>query len=76
VEFDAAEGGLAYAGALRFNHSNLDGTSDELLLLNVPSAPVQVLLNGNPAGGSYDAQAGTFLLTTPAGVAGQWVVTF
>jgi len=76
VEFDAAEGGLAYAGALRINHSNFDGTSDELLLLNVPSAPVQVLLNGNPVGGSYDAQAGTFLLTTPAGVAGQWVVTF
>ncbi len=76
VEWDATECGIAYQGALRLNHSNLDASSDEILFLNVPWAPVQVQFNGSPASGSYDAQAGTFLITTPPGVAGQWVLTF
>jgi hypothetical protein len=76
VEWDATECGIAYQGALRLNHSNLDASSDEILFVNVPWAPVQVQFNGSPASGSYDAQAGTFLITTPPGVAGQWVLTF
>lgn len=73
---DAQELGLAYLGTLRWNHSNADGSADELLLTNVPQAPLAVLRDGQPVQVVYDAQAGTCLVSDPDGAGHMWQLQF
>ena len=76
LSVDAQAIGLAYLGTLRWNHSDLDATADELQLTNLPYAPLQVLRDGQSAAFSYDAQLGTLLLTEPDGFGHQWQIRF
>jgi len=73
---DAEQLGLAYTGTLRWNHMSADSTDDELLLTNLPYAPVQVTRDGQPAACVYDAQLGTCLLVNPGGAAHLWQIRF
>jgi hypothetical protein len=76
ISVDAETLGLAYLGTLRFNVSNADATADELLLTNVPYAPLSVLRDGVPAAFAYDAQLSTCLVTEPDGAGHQWRIQF
>jgi predicted esterase len=76
VSVDAQDLGLSYLGTLRWNHSNADGTADELLLTGVPYAPLLVLRDGQAATYVYDAQLGTCLLTDPDGAGHMWQIQF
>ncbi|MBK7645544.1 MAG: hypothetical protein IPJ19_21345 [Planctomycetes bacterium] len=73
---DAQTLGLSYLGALRWNHSNFDGTPDELLLTGVPYPPMQALRDGQPALYNYDAQLGTCLITDTDGAGHLWQLQF
>jgi hypothetical protein len=76
LSVDAEALGLAYLGTLRFNVSNTDATPDELLLTNVPYAPLQVLRDGLPASFVYNAQLSTCLVSEVDGAGHQWRIQF
>ncbi len=76
IQVDAESLGLSYAGTLRWNQMSADGSDDELLLTNVPYAPILVTRDGLPATCVYDSQLGTCQLKSPGGAAHLWQIRF
>ncbi len=76
LELDATSLGLAYLGTLRWNHAAADGSADEMLFTNVPSAPLGVFRDGQPASCVYDAQAQTCLVSEADPAGHQWQLQF
>jgi hypothetical protein len=76
VSVDASAAGLVYAGNLKVNMNTADGSGDQVLLQNLPYAPILVKRDGQNATGTWDPVAHTFLIDELSNTGHQWVLTF
>jgi hypothetical protein len=77
VSIDALGLGLAYQGSLFVDLSSVDGTGDQVRLLEVPHAPIAVLRNGQPASATYDVSAQSLSIDEAGGSGTQhWTFAF
>ena len=76
VSIDVTSAGLQYAGALKINMDTADGTGDDVLLENVPTAPTSVTRDGAAATGVYDPVARTFLVSETDNAVHMWRLNF
>lgn len=78
LSIDATDVGLAYAGSLTLEISSADASDDEIVLLDVPQAPVSVTRDVGPTPpATYDPVGQTLTIPEP-GVSGVhvWTIAF